>query len=246
MNIVIPAAGKGQRFKDSGYNLPKPLINVDGVPMLIAAIKTLDLDGRYFIILQQDEHFETISQLLKNEVDDVVIVPINFYTQGAACSVLLCKDYINNDTELFVANCDQIMSWNSKEAMGELRKYDGGIVTVHSDDPKHSYVQVDNSGCAVKMVEKQVISDLALTGLHYWKHGSDYVSSAEKAIQENTDVKEHYVSTTYNALIQGGKKIGIYMLDENEIHFIGTPNDLNKYESEQINRLHPRVDNWGF
>lgn len=229
MNIVIPAAGKGSRFSNSGYSLPKPLIEIDNEPMIIKAVKSLNIDGRYIFILQHELH--NIENLLREVAPNCVIIYIDYYTSGAATSVLLAEKYIDNDDELFVVNCDQIMDWNSTEALHNLRKFDAGVVTIDSNDIKHSYVDIDEFGKIIRFAEKKVISNHALTGLHYWKHGSDFVSSAKELI--DTTEPEYYIAPTYNLLIQAGKKIGIHKISESMIHFVGTPQDLKLYESRK-------------
>jgi dTDP-glucose pyrophosphorylase len=232
MNIVIPAAGKGSRFSQAGYELPKPLIEVNNKHMLIRAVESLQINGRYIFILQ--DSLKEIENLLKNIVPDCILIYIDYYTSGSATSVLLAEKYINTNEELFVANCDQIMEWDSNQALSELRKFDAGVVTIRSDDPKHSYVDVDDFGNVIRFAEKKVISNHALTGLHYWKHGYDFVSSAKELI--DTSDPEYYIAPTYNGLIQCGKKIGIHKISESMIHFVGTPQDLKLYESRKTKR----------
>ena len=41
LNIVIPMAGAGSRFAREGYVDPKPLIPVEGVPMIRLVIENL-------------------------------------------------------------------------------------------------------------------------------------------------------------------------------------------------------------
>ena len=121
------------------------------------------------------------------------------------------------------------MSWNVVDVLADLRKFDAGLVTIHSDEPKHSYAKVEN-GLVTNVVEKQVISDIALTGIHYWKRGSDFVASAKQLIaDDNRSLNEFYISTTYNYLIEKGLKVGYHMLDDSGISFIGTPEDLDTY-----------------
>ena len=87
-----------------------------------------------------------------------------------------------------------------------------------------------NKYLKTNVVEKQVISDIALTGIHYWKRGSDFVASAKQLIaDDNRSLNEFYISTTYNYLIEKGLKVGHHMLDDSGISFIGTPEDLDIY-----------------
>jgi dTDP-glucose pyrophosphorylase len=236
MNILIPAAGLGSRFLNSKYNLPKPNIEVDGAPMLVTAAKKLGFRGNFIFILQENEHRDTLAQALKKEFPNCKIGVIDFITDGAAETASIAKDFIDSEEELVIANCDQIMEWgpwNSDLALKQLRRFDAGVVVINSNDPKHSYAQVDNN-FVTEIQEKNVISNHALTGIHYWKHGSDFVSSATKMMLDNNrSQQEFYIGPTFNYLIAEGKKVGTYTIGADGIHFIGTPADLESYENRK-------------
>ena len=97
----------------------------------------------------------------------------------------MIKLYKND--ELIIANCDQIMNWNAYDVISEMRTYDGAVVTITDNDPKHSYVKTQD-GFAIHFAEKEVISKHALTGIHYWKHSKYFFSSAKHMIN---DGKKH-------------------------------------------------------
>lgn len=238
MNILIPAAGRGSRFSNSKYSLPKPNIEVDGAPMLVTAAKKLGFRGSFIFILQENEHRDSLAQALKKEFSNCKIGVIDFITDGAAETATIAKDFIDTEEELVIANCDQIMEWgpwNSDIALKQLRRFDAGVVTINSNDTKHSYAQVVNN-FVTEIQEKNVISGTALTGIHYWKHGSDFVRSATKMmLDSNMSNGEFYIGPTYNYLIAEGKKVGIHMIGTDAIHFVGTPKDLENYENRKTN-----------
>ena len=62
MKILIPMAGEGSRFKKEGYTFPKPLIDVNGKPMIQCVIENLDFDAHY-IFLVRKEHIEKYKKL---------------------------------------------------------------------------------------------------------------------------------------------------------------------------------------
>ncbi len=233
MNILIPSAGKGTRFK-STHSLPKPLIQVDGMPMLVASARSLRLQGQYIFIINDNQYTDNLAKNLYAVFPDAKIAAIDFETEGAAETALVAEEVINNDEELLIANCDQIMNWNAEVALKQLRKYDAGLVVIESDETKHSYVDVINN-LAVKVAEKQVISNFALTGIHYWKKGKYFVESVRKMFADDKRTNnEFYIGPCYNYFIEQGNKVAVYKLNTNEIHFIGTPEDLAKYESSKV------------
>jgi len=229
MNIVIPMAGLGSRFSDAGYTTPKPFIEIEGKPMILEAVNTLGFEGNYIFIIRKDEY---IKSKMKEIFPDSQIIEVDYLTDGPASSVMLAKKFINNDEELIVANCDQIMWWDAETVIKQIRvmDYDGVVVTYHETTPKNSYARINRKGYVTKMAEKQVISNVSLNGIHYWKKGKYFVESTESMIEKNIRFNnEFYVSLTYNQMIEKGHKVGIYHIP-NEFHnAVGTPDDLNRY-----------------
>jgi len=233
MNIIIPLAGNGSRFNNI-YNVPKPLIPVNGLPMISRAIQSLGFGAKYHFVIRDNEFKQQTIDAISSVCLNPTILSIDYLTEGTASSALLLQDYINSNEELIIANCDQITNWDSASILEKLQKYDGTVVTILSSDPKHSYVKLDNTSCAVQFAEKVVISNIALTGIHYWKHGSDFVNSATKMINMKNKAAngEFYIAPTYNYMIEVGKKIGICQVTKNELAFVGTPSDLTRYLDE--------------
>jgi len=231
MNIIIPMAGKGQRFIDAGYSIPKPLVKINGIPMIKLVVSKLNLPGNYLFICRK-EHYEKYSlQKLLNEIKhDCKIIITDKITQGAASSVLLAKENIDNDEELVIADSDQIVDWNQREFLSNVREknVDGAIVTFTSHDPKWSFVRVDEKGFAIEVAEKKVISEHASAGIYFFRKGSYFVEAAEEMISKNLKINnEFFVAPVYNELIKKGKKIISYPI--NKSHSFGTPEDLQKF-----------------
>jgi len=236
MNIIIPAAGKGSRFSLT-HNVPKPCIKIDNEYMLVKAAKSLGFTGQYIFIIRENEYRDSLAKILYEEFPTCKIAVIDFDTEGAAETALIAETLIDNDEELIIANCDQIMQygyWNVDLALKQLRKFDAGLVTLESSDPKHSYAKIEYN-VVTEVQEKNVISGIALTGIHYWKQGREFVRSAKKMISKNITSAngEYYIAPTYNELILDNKKVGIHMISKEAISFVGTPNDLEIYESRK-------------
>lgn len=231
LNVLIPMAGAGSRFAQAGYTFPKPLIEVNGKPMIEVVVKNLNIEANY-IFLVQKEHYETynLKYLLNLIAPNCTIVQVDGITEGAACTTLLAKEYINNDQPLVMANSDQFVEWNSNEAMYAFTadEIDGGILTFRAHHPKWSYASVGDDGFVNEVAEKRVISDNATVGIYYWKKGSDYVKYAEQMIEKNIRVNnEFYVCPVFNEAIGDDKKIKIKEVDN--MWGIGTPEDLNYF-----------------
>ena len=226
INIVIPMAGKGQRFIESGYDKPKPMIDVCGEPMIKRVIDSLTLKNSEcnFIFIAQQEHLDNgLREYLEQHG---TIIPLNTVTEGAACTTLMALRHINNDTPLVIANCDQYLEWDFDDFIDKSKDYDGSLVVFNSTNPHHSYALLKQKA-VVRVAEKEVISDKACAGIYYFKSGGEYIESVVMMIAKNIRTNnEFYIAPAYNELISQGAKVNIYEVDVNKKHMLGTPNEL--------------------
>jgi HAD superfamily hydrolase (TIGR01509 family) len=231
LNILIPMAGAGSRFEQAGYTFPKPLIDVNHKPMIQVVVDNLNIDANYIFVVQKAHREKyNLDTLLNLITPGCKIVEVDGLTEGAACTALLAKEYINNDAPLFFANSDQFVEWDSNEFMYKMNETDadGGIVTFKATHPKWSFAKVDENGFVTEVAEKNPISDNATVGYYYWKHGSDFVKYAEQMIDKNIRVNnEFYVCPVFNQAIEDCKKIRVF--DVKKMWGLGTPEDLKFY-----------------
>jgi HAD superfamily hydrolase (TIGR01509 family) len=238
LNILIPMAGAGSRFVKAGYTFPKPLIEVDGKPMIQVVVENLNIDANYIYVVQKS-HSEkyNLDTLLNLITPDCKIVEVDGLTEGAACTALLAKEFIDNDNPLFFANSDQFVEWNSNDFMYKMQETnaDGGIVSFESTHPKWSFAKIDENGFVTEVAEKNPISNIATVGYYYWKRGSDFVKYSEEMIEKNIRVNgEFYVCPVFNQAIDDGKKIRTFNTDG--MWGLGTPEDLTLFLNKKSNK----------
>ena len=231
LNVLIPMAGAGSRFTDAGYTFPKPLIEVRGKSMIQVVVDNIGLDANYHFVVQK-EHREkyNLDTMLNLIAENCKVIEVDGLTEGAACTALLAKKFINNNQPLFFANSDQWVDWDPVEFMYKMQetKSDGGIVTFEANHPKWSFAKTNNDGIVTEVAEKKPISTNATVGYYYWKHGSDFVKYAEEMIEKNIRVNnEFYVCPVYNQAIEDGKIIRISRAKA--MWGLGTPEDLDYY-----------------
>jgi len=232
LNILIPMAGAGSRFEKAGYTFPKPLIEVKGKPMIQVVVENLNIEANYIFIVQKAHREKyNLDTLLKLLTPNCTVVEVDGLTEGAACTALLAKNLINNDSPLFFANSDQFVEWDSNEFMYKMQETnaDGGIVTFKATHPKWSFAKVnERTGLVEEVAEKNPISDTATVGYYYWKHGSDFVKYAEQMIEQDIRINnEFYVCPVFNQAIQDAKEIRTF--DIKGMWGLGTPEDLHYY-----------------
>jgi len=231
MNVLIPMAGAGSRFQQAGYTFPKPLIDVEGKPMIQVVVENLNIDANFiFVVQKQHREQYNLDTLLNLIAPNSKVVEVDGLTEGAACTALLAKEYIDNDNPLFFANSDQFVEWDSTEFMYKMNETDadGGIVSFRATHPKWSFAKINESGLVTEVAEKNPISDIATVGYYYWKKGSDFVKYAEEMIEKDIRVNgEFYVCPVFNQAIEDNKEIRTF--DIPKMWGLGTPEDLKEY-----------------
>lgn len=236
MNIVIPMAGLGNRFIKAGFDKPKPFIDVLDKPMIVRVLENLKYKDAKYILIARKEHLiqeKTLIDEIKNSFN-VKFIGIDKLTEGTACTVLYARKYINNNEPLMIANSDQIIDIDIADFINDSlsRNLDGSILTFidKEKDPKWSFVKLKDN-LVVEVKEKEAISKFATVGIYFFNKGKIFVESAIDMIIENDRVNnEFYTCPVYNYAIKNGAKIGIYNIEYNQMHGIGTPEDLEKYQ----------------
>ena len=213
MKILIPMAGEGSRFVKEGYTFPKPLIDVNGKPMIQTVVENLDFDCEY-IFLVRSEHVEQYSGLI-DTLDRITngkfkYVSVKDLTEGAACTALLAEEYINNDEDLLIANSDQYIEYEPQNfnILKNLTSVDAMVFTFNAVHPKWSFVKTNSRGFVVEVAEKRPISNIATCGIYWYRKGSDFVRYANQMIEKAIRVN-------------------------NEMWGIGTPEDLRRFLKEK-------------
>lgn len=230
-------AGQGSRFSEAGYKEPKPLIPIHGIPMIKVVIDNLSpqIQHRFTFICRSDHLLRyDLERMLTDWSPGCNVISTDHLTQGAACTVLLAKDIINNDDPLMIANCDQYIDASIDEYLNtmEATALDGIIMTMTANDLKWSFVRLDENDIVLEVAEKQVISNEATVGIYNYRTGKLFVDAAEAMIESGLRVNgEFYVAPTYNMLISNNCRIGIYNIGSNQsgMYGLGVPEDLDYF-----------------
>lgn len=229
INILVPMAGVGKRFRDAGYRDPKPFIPVAGVPMVkrvLDNLRTPDVPNRVILVSPAYEGYD----LPLN--DDDLWVEVRHPTRGAVETCLLAERHFDNDEPLLVANCDQLFQVAIIDFLAAMGRFDAGIMVFNSTNPHHSYARLDGDR-VVEVREKRVISDNALLGVYYFACGSDFASACKWAIETNeTTGGEFYIAPSLNYLLGMGLLVGAYEVDVHRKHILGTPEELRIFEDK--------------
>lgn len=235
LNIVVPMAGRGSRFAKAGYELPKPLIDVNGRPMIEVVTKNITPSCQHrFLFICQSEHLEKyhLAKKLERIAPGCVVLTVDHITEGTACTVLLAERYIDNNDALMIANSDQYVDIDINDYISAIGDNDGLIMTMPSNNPKWSFIKYDGNGFVTMVREKEVISTEATVGIYNYAKGSYFVKYVKQMIEKNIRVNnEFYVAPAYNEMIADGKKIAYKNIGD-KMHGLGTPEDLDLFLNE--------------
>lgn len=248
INLVLPAAGLGSRFRAVGEFKPKPLISVFEIPMIIWVLLNFPLkpEDRIFIISQVNDDLPgALVHLIRKLPFEINFIEIDGLTEGPAVTVSLAFDQISDDEGLIVANTDQFVFENLEPFVEKVRNgiSDGQILTMVASTNAWSYVGRDHEGNIDQVREKEEISNEATVGIYGWSR-SLYAKAAfkdtfDRNIRTNN---EFYVAPTYNFMIKQKQKLETFLIGGHGIavHGLGIPSDLNDFlnhpHSEKISK----------
>jgi NDP-sugar pyrophosphorylase family protein len=235
-------AGAGQRFADRGYTTPKPLIPINGVPMVVRAANSLPRADKWLFLVRADNiEGSGIDQVLTSKFSPCEIVPVESLTEGQACTCLLARDHLKPDDWLNIGACDNAMIWNQAkfDAVRSDHKVDGIIWTFRRNpavlqDPRmYGWVKTNDQEQALSVSVKIPISDdpmndHAVIGAFSFRKAADFLRCADDMIAQDRRIKnEFYVDELMNVAIESGLRIQVFEVD----YYVcwGTPQDLDTY-----------------
>ncbi len=243
MNIIIPIGGIGQRFKDEGYDMPKPLINVLGKPMIYRVISNLEIDynkDKIHIVYNnhlKEFNFETLIKFWFPHIN-ISFTSLDYLTKGAAETVLkgletFTEEELNDN--ILLLDCDTFYSEN---IIKHYKQSDIKNVIFYFNDtnsnPIFSYIKLEDNK-VIEIKEKIKISDNANTGAYGFESGNELKQYCSEILDLD---QELYTSCVYDEMIKDGKTIHGYEIKN--FHCVGTPLQLKVYcnkNKEHTNNL---------
>lgn len=224
-------AGKGKRFLEAGYMMPKMLIPVKGKTLLQWSVESLPLQlatHLIFIGLQEHEDRYGLSRQIREWFGQVQVLRFLFIpevTRGQAETVLMAGDLLAEDQPLVVFNIDtRFQSTTLKEALCR-DDIDGTLGTFRSASSSLSFAETGPDGLVIRVAEKEAISDNALTGLYHFRRTGDFLRVGREAVDSGQMTKgEFYIAPLYNRLIAEGKRFVLDFCERCDL--LGTPKEV--------------------
>ena len=237
LNILVPMAGRSEFFDSKTYVFPKPLFEINGIPMIELVVKNLDIidNGKQFhFVISADDcdrfHLDHTLRLLTDGRCN--LLRLDRETRGAACSCLMAIESINNEMPLIISNADQIIEHDLNEVLDYFEDggYDAGVICFESVHPRWSYVLLNENGLIIETAEKRPISKNAVAGFYYFRYGADFVAAAMRSIEKDANVNGlYYIAPALNEMILDRKKLGIYKIENSQYHSFYSPQKVKEY-----------------
>ncbi len=245
MQIVIPMSGIGERFLRYGIETPKPLIKVDGKPIIHHVIEMFPGE-KNFIFICNEEHLANkkfmMKEIIKAKAPEAKIISIKPHKLGPVYAVSKVFELINDNEPIIVNYCDFTCDWDYRKFKKKMikEKYDGCIPAYRNFHPHslwgNNYAFIKEENLLVRDIQEKLpftdnrMKEFASSGTYYFKTGSLMMKSMQYCFDNKLIVNnEYYVSMAFKYLINKNKRIFVYEL----AHFMqwGTPEDLNEYIS---------------
>ena len=238
IQIVIPMAGLGSRFKSEGYSVPKPLLPIHGQEMykvVLANLFSKDVSRVVLITPREFELSPLASRLTESLGIEVIVVEVDSVTKGAAMSVLLARDFLDENAPVVTANSDQYVDFDARGFYAKLQNQEevGLVLTMQDSDPKWSFARVDERGKILEIREKEPISSNATVGIYGFKRASALFDAIDKMVLADDMANgEFYVAPAY-FYIEGFENPGVAIWDLGPVGQVmfgmGVPDDYEHF-----------------
>ena len=238
VNVVIPAAGEGRRFAEAGWLSPKPLIDVNGFPMISLVVRNLSARHFNFNIAAQRRHKSGFENISFGDIKPPELHYIDGITSGAAETVIRVAQHLPPELPLCIANSDQIVDISMQDFVDDFveRQLDGSIMVFEdpTSNPKWSFAKLDDNGFVTEVAEKKPISNLATVGIYLFRRTDIFIAAVRQMVAANDRTNnEYYNAPAFNYLIQAGGKVGCFEISMTAMKPLGTPEDLERYLKDQ-------------
>jgi NDP-sugar pyrophosphorylase family protein len=239
--LILPMAGKGERFSSRGYEQPKPLIPVNGYPMIISAVKSLPKfkDSR-FICLEKHAEELIIDREIQKYYPNASVLTIDGVTEGQACTVHLATKNLD-DEPILISACDNGACYDEAKFLDLVNDETVDVIvwsfrnnqTSKINPDMYSWLDVDENDSVWNVSCKKTpvgdpLKTHAIIGTFYYRRARDFNDGFEE--NRDRDIRtagEFYVDDILNRNIEAGLNVKVFEVD-NYVGW-GTPDDYETY-----------------
>lgn len=245
MQIIVPMSGFGERFRRAGYKAPKPLIEIDGKPVVAHVIDMFPGETDFIFICNQEHLNEPtyrMTAILREYCPTGRIVGIPPHKLGPIHAVRQVEHLLDLTEPVVVNYCDFTCYWDWQHFKQFVKETacEGAIPAYKGFHPhslgttNYAYLR-ESDGWVLDIQEKQPYTDdrmeeYASSGTYYFASAQIMSDAFRTVMEQDLNVGgEYYVSLAYKPLLKKQKPVVAYPLQ----HFMqwGTPEDVAEYNS---------------
>jgi hypothetical protein len=233
--ILILAAGAAKTVAD-GQAYPGFLAETDGVTVLeriVTSTAHVPNSEHIFAFRETEIKRYRLDNIAKNISPTSKVVPIPDSTLGSACTALFVASQLDQAAPLLVISANELVEANFENIVHEFSQKNvaAGTLAFRSTHPRYSYVRLDESGCIVEAAQQNPISNLATTGIFYFKRTDIFVNGAKSMILKNASTEGNfYIAPVFNEIILEHGTVGVSLIDKSHYKPLKTEKHIQIYE----------------
>jgi len=238
-------SGFGERFRHAGYTVPKPLIEIEGKPVIAHVIDMFPGEKDLIFICNQDHLDEPdycMAEIIQKYCPTGRVVGILPHKLGPIHAVQQVEHLLDTSQPIVVNYCDFTCYWDwqhfkqfvkESACVGAIPAYKG--FHPHTlGSTNYAYMRETN-GWVDDIQEKQPytsnrMNEFASSGTYYFATAEVMSEAMRLTTEQNLHVGgEYYVSLAYKSLLANNQPVAVYSLQ----HFMqwGTPEDVAEYNT---------------
>ena len=242
--LILPLAGRGNRFQLKGYTKPKPLLDINGIPMIIQSVKNIPMCSKYiFVCLEEHIKNHQIDNKIKQYYPDSNVISINEVTNGQAttCRIAIENSKMDLEMPILISACDNGVYFDIKKYQKLVDDKSIDVIvwsfrnnpTSKNNPNMYAWVDVDNDNnikylSCKKFIGTNPLRSHAVVGTFYFRKAKYFLDGLHKNYSENINTNgEFYVDDVINQNIKDGLNVKVFEIE----HYLcwGTPDDYETY-----------------
>lgn len=249
MTVVVAMAGRGSRFSDAGYQVPKYKIRARGRSLFDWSMLSLEnfFDETFVFACLEGEDLDWIQHSARTLGIKKVVLHIRpSVSRGQAETVYDALHLIPSNEQLWIYNIDTYVAKGLSPI--DIVGFSGCIPVFNSDSVSMSFVGFNEAGKVTQVVEKNRISPWATVGLYGFKSSEEFGTIYEDAYLKGAismTRNEYYIAPMYEVMLNQGKLLVAPKLDAEDVFILGTPPELAEFSPlamPPFGDMHPEVD----
>lgn len=247
IHLLIPMSGQGTRYQKAGYTEPKPLVPVNGRPMISRLMDVLPKEWPSTFVMAENHKLTKLPQELSKLRGNANLIYVPVHSEGPIRAIEEGLKHILDDQPVLVSYCDFGMVWDPKEFQKFTQETDCDVCVVsyrgfhaHYLNPvTYAYSRMEGEQI-VEVREKGSFTDnreneYASCGIYYFKTAKLLREACQFQRDRNLKINnEFYTSLTVEAALQlarsNGQKLNARVFEIPYFFQWGTPSDLQNFE----------------